>query len=237
MFAEWNQMPEDLQIGLAREALSRAVAMIAEQAEALADEIERGSLTDRGGPNALRLFAAVVRIDGADELAPASGSRLPISGCQFEPLEPERRRDNDRAQRPAPEALCGLPAKLWHKLLQTFARGHVRPEMPGSLGTDPQFQRRTRLPEPQLRRVHPMPVAALAFAQQVKDRRAGPARPISRRVAPGLAVMSALRVRLQFQRLDQRCRRGRGVGVVHGRDRPRRNAVAADVRSARKARR
>jgi hypothetical protein len=45
--------------------------MIAEQAEALADEIERGSLTDRGGPNALRLFAAVVRIDGADELAPA----------------------------------------------------------------------------------------------------------------------------------------------------------------------
>jgi hypothetical protein len=71
MFADWNQMSEDLQIGLAREALSRAVAMIAEQAEALADEIERGSLTDRGGPNALRLFAAVVRIDGADELAPA----------------------------------------------------------------------------------------------------------------------------------------------------------------------
>jgi hypothetical protein len=71
MFADWNQMPEDLQIGLAREALSRAVAMIAEQAEALADEIERGSLTDRGGPNALRLFAAVVRVDGADEFAPA----------------------------------------------------------------------------------------------------------------------------------------------------------------------
>jgi hypothetical protein len=71
MFADWNQMPDDLQIGLAREALSRAVAMIAEQAEALADEIERGSLTDRGGPNALRLFAAVVRIDGTDELAPA----------------------------------------------------------------------------------------------------------------------------------------------------------------------
>jgi hypothetical protein len=71
MFADWNQMPEDLQIGLAREALSRAVTMIAEQAEALADEIEHGSLADHGGPNALRLFAAVVRIDGADELAPA----------------------------------------------------------------------------------------------------------------------------------------------------------------------
>ena len=71
MFANWNQLPEDLQVALAREALGRAVAMIAVQAEALADEIEHGSLADRGGPDALRLFAAVVRIDGADELAPA----------------------------------------------------------------------------------------------------------------------------------------------------------------------
>jgi hypothetical protein len=71
MSANWNQLPDDMQICLAREALSRAVAMIAMQAEALADEIERGSLADRGGPDALRLFAAVVRVDGADELAPA----------------------------------------------------------------------------------------------------------------------------------------------------------------------
>jgi hypothetical protein len=74
MSTDWNQMPEDLQIGLAREALSRAVGMIADQAEALADEIEHGRLADHGGPNALRLFAAVVRIDGADELTAAGHS-------------------------------------------------------------------------------------------------------------------------------------------------------------------
>jgi hypothetical protein len=71
MFADWNQLPDDLQVALACEALGRAVAMIAVQAEALAEEIEHGRLADHGGPDALRLFAAVVRIDGADGLAPA----------------------------------------------------------------------------------------------------------------------------------------------------------------------
>jgi Mor family transcriptional regulator len=71
MFAHWNELPDNVQVGLAREALSRAVAMIAMQAEVLADEIESGCLADRGGPDALRLFAAVMRVDGADELAPA----------------------------------------------------------------------------------------------------------------------------------------------------------------------
>ena len=85
MFADWNQMPEDLQVGLAREALNRAVEMIAEQAEALADEIERGSLTDRGGPNALRLFAAVVRSDSGSVLAAlceaVGGCAIGLCGC------------------------------------------------------------------------------------------------------------------------------------------------------------
>ena len=40
-------------------------------AEVLADEIEQGSLADRGGPEALRLFAAVVRVGGQDVLAAA----------------------------------------------------------------------------------------------------------------------------------------------------------------------
>lgn len=61
----WNQLSEDLQIALSREALRRAIATIAAQAEVLADEIEYGGLTDRGGPEALRLFAAVVRIEDA----------------------------------------------------------------------------------------------------------------------------------------------------------------------------
>jgi hypothetical protein len=71
MFADWNQLPEALQITLSREALQRAAATIAAQAEVLADEMEYGSLADRGGPDALRLFAAVIRVEGQDELVPA----------------------------------------------------------------------------------------------------------------------------------------------------------------------
>jgi hypothetical protein len=71
MFADWNQLPEALQIALSREALHRASATIAAQAEVLADEMECGGLADHGGPDALRLFAAVVRVGGEDALAPA----------------------------------------------------------------------------------------------------------------------------------------------------------------------
>lgn len=71
MFAEWNQLPEALQIALSHEALHRAAATIAAQAEVLATEMECGNLADRGGADALRLFAAVVRVNGQDELAPA----------------------------------------------------------------------------------------------------------------------------------------------------------------------
>ena len=37
----------------------------------LAGEMECGGLADRGGADALRLFAAVVRMEGRDDLAPA----------------------------------------------------------------------------------------------------------------------------------------------------------------------
>ena len=71
MFTDWNCLPEVLQIALSRAAFHRAAATIAEQAEVLAEEMECGSLADRGGPDALRLFAAVVRVGGQDELTPA----------------------------------------------------------------------------------------------------------------------------------------------------------------------
>jgi hypothetical protein len=71
MFTDWNQVTEDLQIALSREALHRAVSIIVTQAEALAHEIERGGLRDRGGPEALRLFAAVLSVSDSDELVPA----------------------------------------------------------------------------------------------------------------------------------------------------------------------
>ncbi|WP_270939112.1 hypothetical protein [Falsiroseomonas oryzae] len=66
----WNTLPEDLQLVLSREALRRAAETLAEHAELLAEEMERGTLADRGGPDALRLFAAVVRVTNAEAFGP-----------------------------------------------------------------------------------------------------------------------------------------------------------------------
>jgi len=62
----WNTMPDDLQLVLSREALRRAAETLADHAELLAEEMDSGTLTDRGGPDALRLFAAVVRTTNDD---------------------------------------------------------------------------------------------------------------------------------------------------------------------------
>ncbi|WP_236019761.1 hypothetical protein [Sabulicella rubraurantiaca] len=59
-------MPDELQLALAREALRCAARTLAEHAEVLAVEMEAGTLLDRGGPEALRLFAYVVRATGLD---------------------------------------------------------------------------------------------------------------------------------------------------------------------------
>lgn len=70
MFADWNTLPDDMQLVLAREALRRAAETLAEHAELLAGEMEGGALLDRGGPDALRLFAAVVRATNQDAFGP-----------------------------------------------------------------------------------------------------------------------------------------------------------------------
>ncbi len=71
MVADWNILSDDVQLALSREALRRAVETIAGQAEVLAEEMEVGTLTDRGGVDALRLLAAVVRVTGQDGLGVA----------------------------------------------------------------------------------------------------------------------------------------------------------------------
>lgn len=68
--ASWTTLPEDLQLVLSREALRRAAETLAEHAELLALEMERGTLADRGGPDALRLFAAVVRATNQETFGP-----------------------------------------------------------------------------------------------------------------------------------------------------------------------
>lgn len=68
--ADWLMMPEELQLALSREALRRAAAMLADHAEILAEEFDVGALHDRGGADALRLFAAVVRATQQEALGP-----------------------------------------------------------------------------------------------------------------------------------------------------------------------
>jgi hypothetical protein len=70
LIANWNTLPEELQLVLSREALRRAAETLAEHAEMLAEEMESGTLSDRGGPDALRLFAAVIRATNDDSFGP-----------------------------------------------------------------------------------------------------------------------------------------------------------------------
>jgi hypothetical protein len=70
MLADWNVLSDDLQLTLSREALRRAAEIIARQAEELAFEIEGGGLQDRGGADALRLLASVVRLNGQTVFGP-----------------------------------------------------------------------------------------------------------------------------------------------------------------------
>jgi Mor family transcriptional regulator len=68
--SDWNALTDDIQLALSREAMRRAAETLAEHAELLAAEIEHGGLSDRGGPDALRLFAAVVRATQQDAFGP-----------------------------------------------------------------------------------------------------------------------------------------------------------------------
>ena len=58
----WDDLPEDHQLWLAEYALRYASAILAQQAETLAVEIDRGEVEDRGGADALRLLARLVRL-------------------------------------------------------------------------------------------------------------------------------------------------------------------------------
>lgn len=69
MLKDWTFLSDDLQLMVSREALRRAADAIAAQADMLAEEMDCGALTDRGGPEALRLLAAVVRASNEEEIA------------------------------------------------------------------------------------------------------------------------------------------------------------------------
>ncbi|MFZ6762710.1 hypothetical protein [Pseudoroseomonas sp. WGS1072] len=69
--ATWHDFTEQQQLALSQEALRRAAQLLAGQAETLAHEMEEGALIDQGGPEALRLFASVVRATTEDAFGPA----------------------------------------------------------------------------------------------------------------------------------------------------------------------
>jgi len=64
MLSDWNLLSDDLQLKLSREAMHHAARTFAQQAEILAEEMEAGTFSDRGGPEALRFLAAFVRSTG-----------------------------------------------------------------------------------------------------------------------------------------------------------------------------
>jgi hypothetical protein len=68
--ANWITLTDDQQLAMAREALRRAAETLADHAEVLAVEMDQGTLADRGGPDALRLFAAVIRATNQDAFGP-----------------------------------------------------------------------------------------------------------------------------------------------------------------------
>lgn len=69
--SDWNALPEALQLYLAQQAFRQAAHTIAGQAEVLAQEFDEGGLADRGGAEALRLMAAIVRAIGPGPAAAA----------------------------------------------------------------------------------------------------------------------------------------------------------------------
>lgn len=72
MATDWNFLTEGTQLALSHAALAQAADTFAHQAESLAEEMETGSLDDRGGPDALRLLAAVIRT--------LSANAMPVAG-------------------------------------------------------------------------------------------------------------------------------------------------------------
>jgi hypothetical protein len=74
MPSDWHRLSDQAQLAFTRAALVQAAEKLALQAETLAREMEAGCIRDRGGPDALRLFAAVVRISGQHEVATAGNA-------------------------------------------------------------------------------------------------------------------------------------------------------------------
>src|ERR1043166_1099543 len=147
------------------------------------------------------------------------GGALALSGRpafrrQLETLEFESRRDRAAHERPVPEAFCGLPMARRHNGLRPFTLRQIGPEhdaldRPRVARRDIERERRAGVVVPDLDRINPMPVRALAAREQEIDRGRGGAAVDRQRIAKGLAKMAPLRMRLEIEERDDI---GRGEG-------------------------
>lgn len=71
---DWPSLSDEAQSALAQDAITRACLIIAEQAELFAAQFAAGRLQDRGGADALRLFAHLLRETNAATLPPAGSA-------------------------------------------------------------------------------------------------------------------------------------------------------------------
>jgi len=115
--------------------------------------------------------------------------------------------------------------------MQRFAGVKVRTQPVLAAGGQRQTHRGACLADPQFRGIHPVPVAALAGAQQEQDGGTGAPFPVRLDIAPGFPVVPALGVRLQTQRLNH----GAGVEVGVPQIDHSRGAVSAIAGSAENA--
>lgn len=81
--AGWDLLSDRQQVEIAYSALQFALGSVAEQADVLAHEMEQGALLDRGGPDALRLLATVLRQTcaiGSPQPQPQDLAHLTVAG-------------------------------------------------------------------------------------------------------------------------------------------------------------
>lgn len=72
MTEAWDDLPEDCRLWLAEGAMRQACVILATKAEGLAHDMECGEIANRGGPDALRLLARLVRVANM-QYEPAAG--------------------------------------------------------------------------------------------------------------------------------------------------------------------
>ena len=118
------------------------------------------------------------RRQGHDRAGRRLGAGRPVRRRHLEAANSKSRRDRAADQRPVAEAFRRLPVARRHDALRPLARrddrrrascGGSRPRSSGHL----EHQRRARIVVPDLDRIDPMPVRALAAREQEIDRRRG----------------------------------------------------------------